>query len=190
MGLKCKGLSGNLYFWPWNVAHPDGVFPGILLEERKIGIMTNRDDEWFMRRALEMAEKSSGRNEVPVGAVLVDEAGNILAAAGNSTVSSHDPAGHAEIRVLRLAAGRLANYRLPGTTMYVTLEPCAMCAAAMVHARIRRLVYGAADPKTGAVVSKYRIGSDGLLNHVLLVTGGVLAAECGHVLKNFFQKRR
>jgi pyrimidine deaminase RibD-like protein len=114
MGLKCKGLSGNLYFWPWNVAHPDGVFPGILLEERKIGIMTNRDDEWFMRRALEMAEKSSGRNEVPVGAVLVDEAGNILAAAGNSTVSSHDPAGHAEIRVLRLAAGRLANYRLPG----------------------------------------------------------------------------
>lgn len=152
--------------------------------------MTNRDDEWFMRLALEMAEESSGLHEVPVGAVLVDEEGNILASAGNSTVSSNDPTGHAEIRVLRLAAARLSNYRLPGTTMYVTLEPCAMCAAAMIHARIRRLVFGADDPKTGAVVSKYRIGIDGRLNHVFQVTGGVLAEECGHVLRDFFQKRR
>jgi len=105
-------------------------------------------------------------------------------------VAANDPTGHAEIRVLRQAAVRVANYRLPGTTMYVTLEPCAMCAAAMVHARVRRLVFGAADPKTGAIVSRYRIGSDGRLNHVLQVTGGILAEECGRILKEFFQKRR
>jgi len=150
----------------------------------------NRDDEWFMRRALELAAESTGLEEVPVGALLVDGEGNILAAAGNRTVSANDPTGHAEIRVLRQAAVQLSNYRLPQTTMYVTLEPCAMCAAAMIHARIRRLVYGADDPKAGAVVSKYRIGSDGRLNHVFQVTGGVLADECGQVLRDFFQKRR
>ena len=152
--------------------------------------MTNRDDEWFMRRALEMAERSSGRNEVPVGAVLVDEAGSILAAAGNSTVSSHDPAGHAEIRVLRLAAGRLANYRLPGTTMYVTLEPCAMCAGAIIQARIPLVVYGANDPKAGAAGSVVDLFRAGLFNHDVEVFGGVLAEEAGTLLSEFFRALR
>lgn len=152
--------------------------------------MMFRDDEWYMQRALELAEESSGQGEVPVGALLVGGEGNIVAAAGNRTVSAADPTGHAEIRVLRQAAVQLSNYRLPGTILYVTLEPCAMCAAAMVHARIMRLVYGADDPKAGAVVSRYRIGSDGRLNHAFQVTGGVLAEECGRLLREFFQKRR
>lgn len=144
----------------------------------------------LMGIALEVAREAETEQEVPVGAVLVDSEGKIIAAAGNRIVSGHDPTGHAEIRVLRAAASRLGNYRLPGTTLYVTLEPCAMCAAAMVHARIRRLVFGAGDPKAGAGVSKYRLGSDGLLNHSFLVTGGVLAEECSLLLQNFFQMRR
>lgn len=148
------------------------------------------NDMDFMRHALELARESAAAGEVPVGALLVDANGVVLAGAGNRTVSACDPAGHAEIRVLRQGAEKLGNYRLPGTTLYVTLEPCAMCAAAMVHARIDRLVYGAADPKTGAIVSQYRIGTDNRLNHSFQVTGGVLEEECGGVLRDFFQKRR
>jgi len=149
--------------------------------------MTDSD---YMKIALARAEASAAKGEVPVGAVLVDSGGAVIASAGNETVCAHDPVGHAEIRVLRIAAGEAGNYRLPHTTLYVTLEPCAMCAAAMVHARIQRLVYGATDPKTGAVVSKYTIGSDGLLNHSFIVTGGIMEKECGRLLKEFFQKRR
>ncbi len=148
------------------------------------------DKSDFMKIALERAKESAKKGEVPVGAVLVDSNGDLLASAGNETVRAHDPVGHAEIRVLRMAAERLGNYRLPGTTMYVTLEPCAMCAAAMVHARINSLVFGATDPKTGAVVSKYNIGSDGQLNHSFNVVAGVLEDECGQLLRDFFQKRR
>jgi len=144
----------------------------------------------YMQIALAKARESAALGEVPVGAVLVDKEGSILASAGNETVGASDPVGHAEIRVLREASARAGNYRLPGTTMYVTLEPCAMCASAMVHARIQRLVFGATDPKTGAVVSKYRIGSDGLLNHTFSVTPGILEEECGGLLRQFFQKRR
>lgn len=144
----------------------------------------------FMRAALDLARLSGAAGEVPVGAVLVDTQGHVLAGSGNNTVSACDPTGHAEIRVLREAAAKVGNYRLTGTTLYVTLEPCAMCAAAMVHARIERLVYGAADPKTGAIVSKYRIGTDRELNHVFRVAGGIMEEECGAVLKDFFQKRR
>lgn len=144
----------------------------------------------MMGIALASAREAGAEQEVPVGAVLVDAEGEVVATAGNRTVSGHDPTGHAEIRVMRAAASRLGNYRLTGSTLYVTLEPCAMCAAAMVHARIRRLVFGAADPKAGAVVSKYRLGNDGLLNHSFIVDGGVLADECGKLLREFFQKRR
>jgi tRNA(adenine34) deaminase len=144
----------------------------------------------LMAIALAAAREAEVAQEVPVGAVLVDTEGRVVATAGNRTVSGHDPTGHAEIRVMRAAAAKLGNYRLPGTTLYVTLEPCTMCAAAMVHARIRRLVFGAVDPKAGAVVSKYRLGNDGMLNHSFLVTGGVLADECGQLLRNFFRKRR
>jgi tRNA(adenine34) deaminase len=150
-------------------------------------VMTDRE---YMMTALARAEESAAKGEVPVGAVLVAADGSLLASAGNETVCTHDPVGHAEIRVLRMASEKLGNYRLPETTLYVTLEPCAMCAAAMVHARIARLVFGATDPKTGAVVSKYRIGNDGLLNHSFGVTGGVMQEECARLLRDFFQKRR
>ena len=148
------------------------------------------DDSEYMKIALARANESGAKGEVPVGAVLIDEKGKVIASAGNAIICSNDPVGHAEILTLRKAAEKIENYRLPGTTMYVTLEPCAMCAAAMVHARINRLVFGATDPKTGAVFSKYSIGRDGLLNHTFAVTGGVLEGECGQLLKEFFQKRR
>ena len=140
--------------------------------------------------ALDQARHAAISGEVPVGAVIVDAAGEVLAAAGNNCIQACDPAGHAEMTALRRAALRLNNYRLPGTTLYVTLEPCVMCAAAMVQARIQRLVFGATDPKTGAIVSKYRIGTDGILNHVFAVTGGVREDECGRLLKDFFRNRR
>ncbi|WP_457574409.1 tRNA adenosine(34) deaminase TadA [Desulfolithobacter sp.] len=144
----------------------------------------------LMRLAIARAGKAAALGEVPVGAVLVGREGEILAAAGNNCIQAHDPAGHAEMRALRQAAKKIGNYRLPGTTMVVTLEPCAMCAAALVHARVERVVFGAHDPKAGALVSKYRIGSDGLLNHCFAITGGVLGKECGQLLKNFFRSRR
>ena len=147
------------------------------------------EDEHLMRLALAEAEESGRRGEVPVGAVLVVD-DQVVARAGNRTVGALDPVGHAEIRVLRRAALALTNYRLPGATLYVTLEPCPMCAGALVHARISRLVFGAADPKGGGVVSRYTIGTDGLLNHGFAVTGGVLAGPCSRILREFFQKRR
>ena len=147
-------------------------------------------DESFMKLALEQAQISAERGEVPVGAVLVGPAGTIVASAGNKVIEACDPGGHAEMRVLRKAARIMGNYRLTGTTLYVTLEPCAMCAAAMVHSRIARLVFGATDPKAGAIVSQYSIGTDGRLNHTFTVTRGVLEVECGWILRSFFQKRR
>lgn len=147
-------------------------------------------DQQIMERALVQARLAAEAGEVPVGAVLVDGQGQILAEAGNNCIAAADPSGHAEMRTLRLAATRLNNYRLPGATLYVTLEPCPMCAALLVHARITRLVFGATDPKGGGILSKYRIGSDGLLNHTLITTGGVLAEECGQLLRDFFRARR
>lgn len=147
------------------------------------------EDEQMMLLALAEAEAAGRQGEVPVGALLVHE-GRVIARAGNRVVATRDPAGHAEIRVLRRAAAKMDTYRLCGATLYVTLEPCPMCAGALVHARIDRLVFGAADPKGGGIVSKYAIGQDGRLNHCLAVTGGVLARRCGAILREFFQKRR
>ncbi|MDD2466806.1 MAG: tRNA adenosine(34) deaminase TadA [Desulfobulbus sp.] len=147
-------------------------------------------DQQMMRRALAQARLAASMGEVPVGAVVVDEQGRVLAEARNNCIEASDPSGHAEMWALRRAAASLGNYRLPGVTLYVTLEPCPMCAALLVHARINRLVYGATDPKGGAIVSKYQIGSDGLLNHGFSVTGGLLAEECGQVLRDFFRSRR
>ncbi len=144
----------------------------------------------LMEQALVQARLAAAAGEVPVGALLVDREGKVLAASGNNCVAASDPAGHAEMRVLRAAGARTRNYRLPGATLYVTLEPCAMCAAAMVHARIDRLVFGAADPRAGAVGSVYSIGIDGRLNHRFRVTGGVLAGPCGDLLREFFRSRR
>lgn len=125
-----------------------------------------------------------------MGAVLSAADGTVLAQAGNSVIGSHDPSAHAEILVLRQAGRYLKNYRLPDTTIYVTLEPCIMCFGALIQARVARLVFAAHDPKTGAVESRYQIGHDNLLNHKIKIETGVMAAECGALLKNFFRSRR
>ena len=147
-------------------------------------------DAHYMQLALKQAELAAQRGEVPVGAVLVDAQGAVLACDGNRPIEYSDPTAHAEMVVLRQAGLRLANYRLAGTTMYVTIEPCVMCAGALVHARVSRLVYGADDPKAGGMVSLYQVGRDGRLNHSLEVAGGVLAGECSAVLRDFFQRKR
>ncbi len=147
------------------------------------------DDLRFMRRALELAEEAERQGEVPVGAVVVLE-GEIVGEGFNAPISEHDPTAHAEIRALRAAARRLGNYRLPGTTLYVTLEPCVMCAGAMIHARIQRLVYGAPDPRTGAAGSVFHIADSEQHNHRLAITGGVLAEESAERLQSFFRSRR
>ncbi len=149
----------------------------------------NAQDEYWMRQALLQAQEAGAHGEIPVGAVLIDKNG-LLAAAGNSPIRHQDPTAHAEIFVLRNAAEQLQNYRLVGTTLYVTLEPCIMCMGAMIQARIGRLVYGAFDPKTGAAGSVYSIGNDGYLNHKIDIRSGVLAAQCSALLKDFFKARR
>ncbi len=146
-------------------------------------------DAAFMRQALALARRAAEAGEVPVGAVLV--CGDTLLASGaNQPITMSDPTAHAEILVIREAAHKIGNYRLPETTLYVTLEPCIMCMGAILHARIQRLVFGALDPKTGAASSRYTIGTDDLLNHRLEITGGVLEGECSQILKDFFRLRR
>jgi len=147
-------------------------------------------DEIMMQRALVQAKLAAAMEEVPVGAVLIDHQGQVLAEAGNNCILDSDPSGHAEMRALRAAARALHNYRLLGTTLYVTLEPCPMCAALLVHARVARVVFGATDSKGGGLVSKYQIGNDGLLNHGFSVTPGVLGEQCSQILKDFFRRRR
>ena len=142
-----------------------------------------------MHHALALAEQAARMGEVPVGAVLVRD-GALLAEAHNRPISDHDPAGHAEMIALRAAARAVGNYRLTGTTLYVTLEPCVMCAGAIIHARVQRLVFGAPDPKAGAVHSLYDVIANPRLNHAVQWTGGVLAEECGAVLRAFFKARR
>ncbi len=142
-----------------------------------------------MRLALIEAQRAAERGEVPVGAIIVCQ-GRQLASAANSPISSNDPSCHAEINAIRVACGKQHNYRLPEATIYVTLEPCIMCMGAILHARIKRLVYGADDPKTGAAISLYQLGSDPRLNHQMEISGGVLADECGDILREFFRQRR
>lgn len=142
-----------------------------------------------MRRALALAACAEAEGEVPVGAVLV-AGGRVVAEAWNRSISLADATAHAEMLALRAGGRELANYRLPEATLYVTLEPCAMCAGAMVHARIARLVYGAHDPKTGAAGSVFDLVRAPELNHQLEVTAGVLGAECGALLQAFFRARR
>jgi tRNA(adenine34) deaminase len=146
-------------------------------------------DALFMRAALAQARVAAGRGEVPVGAVLVQGAA-ILAAAGNQPIASHDPTAHAEVAVLRAAGAALCSYRLTDTTLYVTLEPCIMCAAALVHARVRRVVFGAWDPRGGGAGSVVNVFALPALNHRVDVFGGVLMEECGALLQEFFSQRR
>jgi tRNA(adenine34) deaminase len=147
-------------------------------------------DVRFMREALALAAHAAAEGEVPVGAVLVRD-GMVIGRGWNRPISSHDPTAHAEITALRDAARRVGNYRLPGSTLYVTLEPCPMCAGAIVHARVARVVYGARDPRTGAAGSVFDLlPSDGRFNHRTACEGGVLEAVCGERLRAFFRARR
>ena len=146
-------------------------------------------DESFMRLALAEAEKALLAGEVPVGAVMV-RGGALIASAHNGPVGLKDPSAHAEILALRRAAAAEGNYRLAGTTLYVTIEPCLMCAGALIHARVSRLVFGASDPKGGAVVSLYGVLQDARLNHRVDVTGGVLREACSEILSRFFREKR
>lgn len=144
----------------------------------------------YMARALELARQAADAGEVPVGALLVRD-GVVIGEGWNRPVAAADPTAHAEIQALRDAARRVGNYRLPGSTLYVTLEPCIMCAGAIVHARIERVVYGAADPKAGACGSRFDLlPSDGRFNHRTACTGGLLAEDCGELLRAFFRARR
>lgn len=146
-------------------------------------------DEHFMRQALSFARAAEASGEVPVGAVLVINQ-EVVASGQNSPISTNDPTAHAEILALRQAGQQIENYRLMDSTLYVTMEPCPMCAGALVHARVHRLVFGARDLRFGGVRSKFRIADSELLNHQMEVTEGVLAVECTELLQTFFEKRR
>jgi len=149
----------------------------------------NSDDEAWMRHAIRLAQRAEQRGEVPVGAVLV-LANQCVAEGWNQPIQTCDPTAHAEIMALRQAGQRLDNYRLVDSTLYVTLEPCVMCMGAIMHARVRRLVFGAFDPKRGAVCGPLQLSDAPFLNHQLNWTGGVLAAGCGELLIEFFKARR
>lgn len=151
--------------------------------------MTAEDDIHWMEHALALASRAEAEGEVPVGAVIVRE-GAVLGEGWNRPIALHDPSAHAEIMALRAAAAHVGNYRLTGATLYVTLEPCVMCAGAITHARIGRLVFGADDPKAGAVHSLYDVIAQPRLNHAVAWTGGVLGDTCGERLRQFFRSRR
>jgi tRNA(adenine34) deaminase len=155
-------------------------------EKSKDNNMTDQD---YMQIALQLAQQGSAAGEVPVGALVVCN-GEIVGRGFNAPISRHDPSAHAEIQAMREAALTLGNYRLVGCTLYVTLEPCAMCAGAILHARIARLVFGASDPKTGACGSVVNLMEEVRLNHHAEVTAGVMAQECGRLLSDFFAARR
>lgn len=151
--------------------------------------MTEQDQK-FMQYALTLADKAAAMGEIPVGAVLVDEQGNILAEGWNQSITLSDPTAHAEIIALRQAGQKIQNYRLLNTTLYVTLEPCPMCAGAILHSRIKRLVFGAMDYKTGAIGSRFHLFEDYRMNHVVEITAGILAEQCSNKISQFFQQRR
>ena len=152
-------------------------------------LQASADDERWMREALALAREAEARGEVPVGAIVVCD-GAIVGRGGNAPIARNDPTAHAEIAALRVAAVELGNYRLPSCELYVTLEPCAMCAGAILQARLCSLVFGARDPKTGACGSVINLFAEPMLNHHTQVTGEVLAAECGALLSAFFAARR
>ena len=151
--------------------------------------LTGAEDEDWMRHALTLAHQAAELGEVPVGAVLVRD-NQLLAEGWNQPIIRHDPTAHAEIMAIRQAAERMENYRLPGTTLYITIEPCSMCAGAIVHARISRVVFGASEPRAGAAGSVINLLQNEQFNHQTDVTSGVLAEECGQILKDFFAARR
>jgi tRNA(adenine34) deaminase len=151
--------------------------------------MQSELDRQFMQQALEQAKLAAIAGEVPVGAVLVRD-GQVISTGFNQPISKSDPSAHAEMMAIRAAALDESNYRLPGTTLYVTLEPCTMCAGAILHARVERVVFGAIDPKTGAAGSVLDVFLEKQINHQTQVEGGIMGEECGQILRDFFKERR
>jgi len=152
-------------------------------------LSVGEENSYWMRRALHLARRAEAEGEVPVGAVLV-RGGEVLGEGGNCPIGSSDPTAHAEIVALRNAAASVGNYRLPGSVLYVTLEPCVMCAGAIIHARVARVVFGARDRKGGAAGGVFDVLGTDRLNHRVMVEGGVLEGECGELLRAFFRRRR
>ena len=148
------------------------------------------NDEFWMRRAIAAAREAEVLDEIPIGACLLDNNGELLAIAGNRTRTDCDPTAHAEIVVLRAAAKKIGNFRLTETSLYTTIEPCAMCAGALIQARIKRLIYGARDERFGAVETHFRICDSSSLNHQMEITSGILADDCKQIMQDFFQRRR
>lgn len=152
--------------------------------------MTQSDDERFMRLAIEQAEIAGRIGEVPIGAVITDSSEQLISTGHNLRERTNDPTAHAEIIAIRKAGEKLQSWRLEGSTIYVTVEPCVMCIGAIILARIRRLVFGAKDPKAGAVSSVYSLGADSRLNHIVEITEGICEEECSNMLKDFFRNLR
>ena len=148
----------------------------------------NEDEKW-MQIAIREANLAKNKGEVPVGAIIIQN-NRIIAKAHNSPISKNDPTAHAEVLAIRNASKKLQNYRLPGTTLYVTLEPCAMCLGAVIHARINRIVFGASDPKNGVCGSSVNLTSEAFFNHKIIVNGGILEKDCKKILQSFFKLRR
>ncbi len=151
--------------------------------------MPSDADLQFMRRALQLAHQAEAEDEVPVGAVLVTD-GQVIGEGRNRPIASSDPCAHAELLAIRQACAKVGNYRIPGSTLYVTLEPCTMCAGVIIHARVQRLIFGAYDPKAGAVTSVYDIIANPRLNHRVAWEGGIMQAECAQMLRQFFKRKR
>jgi len=149
-----------------------------------------KSDELWMQKAIEAAKNARDLNEIPIGACLIDKNGELLAVAGNRTITNCDPTAHAEILALREAAAKINNYRLTETVVYTTIEPCAMCAGALVNARVKRLVFGAQDERFGAVESIFRLCDTSSLNHRIEISSGVLAEDCRKLMQDFFKRRR
>ncbi len=147
-------------------------------------------NEFWMRKAIEAAENARSLNEIPIGACLIDNENRLIAAAGNRTITDCDPTAHAEVLVLREAARKIGNYRLTDTTFFSTVEPCAMCAGALVNARVKTLVYGTKDERFGAVETLFRICDNSSLNHRIEIISGVLAEDCRRLMQDFFRRRR
>ena len=149
-----------------------------------------KPDEFWMQKAIEAAEIAEKSGEIPIGACLIDRKGELVSIAGNLTITNCDPTAHAEIVILRDAAKKIGNYRLTETVVYTTIEPCAMCAGALVNARIKRLVFGAHDKRFGAVESVFRLCSTSSLNHQIEITSGILEENCRNLMQNFFKSKR
>ena len=152
--------------------------------------MFDEANKFWMRKALQAALEAQSFGEVPIGACLIDNRGELLAVTGNRTITNSDPTAHAEILVLREAAAKIGNYRLTETVLYTTIEPCAMCAGALVNARVKRLIFGAADERFGAVESVFRLCDTSSLNHRIEISSGVLAEECRRLMQEFFKVKR